>query len=325
MSAMRTVLVTGGTGVLGSLLIPRLLEKGYRVYAIYRNSLPQITHPNLVWLGGDVLMPGLGISGFPKFDAVYHAAGSVNLSSSRHARDEVMLANGTGTYNVCRFVAEQDIERFVHISTAYLFNRNWYERSKEIAEGYANVLARGGYLDPDKQIRCKPISVTIHRPSILIGDPNAGVPFQAFGEFIHMMARIHRRAEFVRKRIEGSLRLPPIQAILRIRGNADSHLNLIPVPDVAGAVADIDEPGVFYLTNDSPPRLSDLAEWVGESLWLDIRFDQDFKPNPLESLFHKLAKSFLPYLDGDNFPSDIQCSRVDKALVQRVADSVCLT
>lgn len=323
---MKTVLITGGSGILGSLLIPLLLDRECQVYAIHRNKLPEITHPNLVWLNGDITMSGLGISDFPKFDAVYHVAGSVNLSSSDRARKELMSINGDGTYNVCRFIIDQEIERFIHISTAYLFNRNWYEQSKEIAENHVNVLAKGGYLGiGEERVKCKPISVTIHRPSILISDPDTGAPVQAFGEFIHLMAKIHQRAEYVRRRIEGTLRLPPLEAVLRIRGDADSHINLVPAADVAKAVVDIDQEGVFYLTNHNPPRLFELADWVGESLWLDIRFEKNFNPNPVESLFHKLGKPFLLYLDGDNLTSDISTSRVDKDLVQRVADSVCLT
>ncbi len=323
---MKTVLVTGGTGVLGGHLIPLFLEQGYQVYAVRHKGTSRLTHPNLTWIKGDVTLPGIGISEYPHFDEVYHTAGLVNLSSSSRARDQLMLINDKGTLNVCRFVAENGIERLIHVSTAYLFDRNWYEQSKKAAENHVHVLANGGYLgEGEHRVACTPTRVTIHRPGILMSDPDSGVPVQAFGEFIHLLGKVHTGGESVRKRLEGTLHLPPLKASLRIRGRSDGQLNLIRASDVAQAIAEIDRDGVFYLTNPDPLRLSDLAEWVGESLGLNIEFIPDFKPNPIENLFQKMATPFLPYLNGDNFRSDITCSPIDKALVQRVADSVSLT
>jgi len=322
------VLVTGGAGNLGCRLIPHLLERGCEVSALYRSNHPDI--PGVDWVQGDVTQDNLGIREPPRVDRIYHLAGSVKLGSDRKTKDEVFRNNSKGTYNVCKFVLSQGIPHIVYVSTAYLFDRNPYEASKRIAEEYVREVgdgaAEGVFGAGMDRIEHKPVEVAIFRPSIIISNPGFGMPKQAFVEFIRTIARVHYRMEHVRRKLEGTLALPPVEPAFRIKGNPSGNLNLILADDVAKAIAETDSAGTYHLTNPKPPKLSQLAEWVGEALMLRITVEEDFAMSPVERLFSKITKPFSPYLSGDNLPSDLKDSTpVTKGVVQGIAEKACLS
>ncbi len=73
---MPTVLVTGGTGALGSELVPRFLAAGYRVRIMSRRPRPADTDPATEWAQAD-LATGEGLAdSLASVDAVVHAASS---------------------------------------------------------------------------------------------------------------------------------------------------------------------------------------------------------------------------------------------------------
>jgi hypothetical protein len=69
-------------------------------------------------------------------------------------------------------------------------------------------------------------------------------------------------------------------------------------------MAEIKKPGVFWLTNPDPPTLTELAEIVGKFCMINLSFAETFTATPIEAAFQKLTRSFQPYLEGDDFPSD---------------------
>ena len=293
------LLVTGASGFVGQALTPKLLARGYRVYGLSRH--PPIGSRDLIPIIGDITEPNLGLRGAPKdIAAVYHLAGLHSLGEDKDG--SIWETNVEGTKNVLDFCTTHKIPRLFFTSTAYTQGRNTYERSK----------ARCELLLQDSDI-----PVTVFKPSIIMGTKEHPYPGH-FAQFTTLVARIHRRVELIRRKTEGLLRLPVIEPLFRIKGNPQGRLNLIPVSKVIEAMANIDTPGVYWLTNATPPILSDLVSWIGEVLLLNLRIKREFRATPIEAQFIKMAGPFKPYLDGDEFPSDIGSYPITKEFIQWV-------
>jgi hypothetical protein len=288
------ILLTGATGQLGREIVPRLLERGDRVKLLARDlAKANGLFPECDLIQGDIVEDDLGIKEPLKLDAVYHLAADINLGSNRD--DRVWATNYNGTANVVRFCERNSIRRLFYAGTAYTEKgRNAYERSKKAAE----------QLVESSQIEQK----TNFKIGILV--PSLKDPSKASLEPPYLLARgictLYNREEVVKSRVEGTLQLPIEEPVFRIKGIPDAKLNLVPVDVVADFIVNTTEPGTYWLTHPKPPKLSDLGKWGREVLHVVIEFKPDFEMSPLEALFHEVGKPFLPYLLGDDFPSDLK-------------------
>jgi len=121
------ILVTGGTGFLGSYIIQQLVEQGYAVRAIKRNSsvLPSYISSDILnkveWVEGDVLDVISLDDAMKGTDIVIHAAAVVSF----HQQDKSLMAqtNIDGTANVVNIALENNIRRFIHISSVAALGR----------------------------------------------------------------------------------------------------------------------------------------------------------------------------------------------------------
>lgn len=282
------VLLVGGSGFLGKALTPFLLAKGHRVYSLSRH--PPAPADNLIPLDGDILLPNLGLKEVPDdISAVHHLAAIHRLDESKAA--ETWETNVLGTENVVLFCEEHKIPHLFFTSTAYVCGRNSYERSKSICESMV--------------MRSAISKKTIFKPSIIMPTENQAY-FGHFIQFALLVVKVHQRAEMIRRYLEGELRLPVLRPSFRVLGNPDGYLNLVALDDVVTAMAEIEDEGTFWLTNPSPPKIKELAEWIGEVILVDIKIAPLFKPTPIEATFQRMAKAFSPYLWGDNFSCDLQ-------------------
>jgi nucleoside-diphosphate-sugar epimerase len=286
------VLVTGASGFVGSALLPLLLKKGHTVYALSRH--PPAPAKNIIPVEGNILHQNLGFDKGPrlstgrKIHAVYHLAAIHRLGENQ--AEEIWETNVSGTANVIEFCKKHEIPCLVFISSAYTQGRNPYERSKACCEW----MVRNSGIP----------KVTILKPSIIMGTPQHFYPGHV-SQFIALLVKVHERAEIVRRKIEGSLRLPVLEPVFRLKANPEGKINLISIEDVAKAIIEIDKPGTFWLTHPFPPTIGQLVEWVSEFIMVKIEIKPIFEPSAIEAMFQKMSKAFEPYLWGDNFPSDL--------------------
>ena len=73
---MTTVLITGGTGFIGTSLTHALLEKNYKVIVLSRQAGKQSDNPNLSYAHWDVSSGSINKEAFGKADYIVHLAGA---------------------------------------------------------------------------------------------------------------------------------------------------------------------------------------------------------------------------------------------------------
>ncbi|HUQ66629.1 MAG TPA: NAD-dependent epimerase/dehydratase family protein [Flavitalea sp.] len=123
-----TVLVTGGTGFVGSYVIRDLVREGFKVKALRRKRVVPFYIPaeilrDVQWIDGDILDTYLLDEAMQNADAVIHTAGKVSFQEKD--RNELFNINVEGTANVVNAALQNNIRRFIHVSSvASLGKRN---------------------------------------------------------------------------------------------------------------------------------------------------------------------------------------------------------
>ncbi len=282
------ILVTGASGFVGQAFTEKLLGQGDKVYALSRH--PPVGSGNLIPVIGDITQDNLGLDLVPSgITALHHIAGLHSLGEDKDG--SIWRTNVDGTKNVIDFCLEHKIPHLYFTSTAYTIDdgRNPYEKSKILGELMLS--------------ECDIPIVTVFKPSVIMGTEQHPYPGH-FSQFASLVIRVHKRAELVRRKIEGTMRLPVIEPVLNVRGDPEATLNLVPIDAVVDAMVRINRRGVYYLTNPDPPTLGQLIQWIGEFAMVNVRMlPTAFKPTPIEARFQKMAAAFGPYLWGDSFKS----------------------
>ena len=268
-------LITGGAGSLGREIVARILrsEPGAEIAILMRardhreadvkwaelsrylaHYGPAANLDRVIPVEGDVERPKLGLHETVaerlrrRATHVIHAAASINLSMPLAAARSI---NVVGTHEALSFAEScPRLERFVHLSTAYVAG----ERTGTIREEEGDVGQR--FLNTYEQSKCEAetllldaaprVPVSIARPSIIVGSSDDGHTCN-FGT------------------LYGPLRLIADGSLTRIPGAPDTPLDLVPVDYVAECVAAIAQsPGAAraYHITAGPRRAIPVAELI---------------------------------------------------------------
>ncbi|MDX5421390.1 MAG: NAD-dependent epimerase/dehydratase family protein [Hymenobacteraceae bacterium] len=110
------VFVTGGSGLIGSFLIPALLEQGHKVKALYRGQIPDVDGKEQVqWLEGDILDPLMLRRALEGVSFVFHCAGLVSYAPQD--KEPLKQVNIEGTANVVDACLEHGQVKLCHVSS----------------------------------------------------------------------------------------------------------------------------------------------------------------------------------------------------------------
>ncbi len=120
------VLITGGTGFLGSYIIKLLVQKGYKVRAIRRSNklpffIPKEIFDKVEWVEGDVLDVISLENAMDGIETVIHSAAIISFLKKE--RKEMYQVNIEGTANVVNIALDKNVRRFVHISSVAAVGR----------------------------------------------------------------------------------------------------------------------------------------------------------------------------------------------------------
>ncbi|MFC2027910.1 NAD-dependent epimerase/dehydratase family protein [Chloroflexota bacterium] len=121
--AGKTVLVTGGAGLIGSNLVKRLIELGAKKVFILDNFISAVRwnvpqHPNVMLIEGDIADEViLKRVFFDKPDYVFHLAAHFANQKAVDYPEENMRVNALGTMRLLQFSHMANVKRFVFASS----------------------------------------------------------------------------------------------------------------------------------------------------------------------------------------------------------------
>ena len=129
----RKVLVTGGSGFIGSHLAEELLAKGceVRVFVHYNSFnrwgwmdyLPAEKRNNIEIFTGDIRDPNGVREAMKGCDTVFHLAALIGIPYSYHSPDTYVDTNVKGTLNILQAARQLEVSRIIHTSTSEIYGK----------------------------------------------------------------------------------------------------------------------------------------------------------------------------------------------------------
>jgi len=122
---MENILVTGGAGYKGTILIPKLLEKGYKVTLFdrfmwgYRPILHFASNNNLRIIKGDVRDKRLITEEVKNHDIILHLAAIVGYPACSADPHQAETTNIGGTKNICDKISDNQMLIFASTGSTY--------------------------------------------------------------------------------------------------------------------------------------------------------------------------------------------------------------
>jgi dihydroflavonol-4-reductase len=147
----KSILVTGGTGLVGSHLIQQLVKKGKKVKALYRKEIPSIKGlEDVLWTKGDILDVISLDEAMADVDHVYHCAAIVSFNPRK--KRELFQTNIEGTANVVNACLRAAVEKLCFVSSVAALGKSkkgieinektaWTEDSNISSYGKSKYLA----------------------------------------------------------------------------------------------------------------------------------------------------------------------------------------
>lgn len=162
---MKTCLVTGGAGFIGSHIADRLIKEGYRVVIIDNEStgFRENVNSKAIYMRGDITRPKDLIKAFShRIDMVFHIAGQASTIQSFGDPINDLMVNVVGTINVLKMCLKYRVPRLMYASSMTVYGHptripipetepckpiSYYGITKYAAERYVHATAERVDLD----------------------------------------------------------------------------------------------------------------------------------------------------------------------------------
>lgn len=147
----QNILVTGASGLVGSHLVKKLLDKYSNVKAIYRSEIPDIQCKNKIeWIKADILDINSLETAIENVSEVYHCAAVVSFMPKE--KNKLLQTNIEGTANVVNASLNSGVKKLVYVSSVSALGRiredvavnetmNWTPETSNSIYGKSKYLA----------------------------------------------------------------------------------------------------------------------------------------------------------------------------------------
>lgn len=169
------ILVTGGSGFLGSFLLRKLVGQGHTIRAIKRKNsrIPKDLQAAVEWVDADILDVNSLMVACDGISHLYHCAAFVTFYPKNFPK--LHQINIEGTANVVNVALEQGIEKILFVSSVAALGRKGGELVNETFEWHKDThtsnYSESKYLSEMEVWRgqAEGLSTVIVNPSIIIG------------------------------------------------------------------------------------------------------------------------------------------------------------
>lgn len=175
---MKTVLVTGADGFIGSHLVEKLIDEGHKVKAfVYYNSFnswgwldsfPKEKLSQIEIFTGDIRDSNGVRTAVKGVDTIYHLAALIAIPYSYHSPDSYVDTNVKGTLNILQAARDYDVKRILVTSTSEVYGTALYvpidEKHPKQGQSPYSATKIGADAMADSFYRSFNLPVTIVRP-----------------------------------------------------------------------------------------------------------------------------------------------------------------
>lgn len=175
---MKTVLVTGADGFIGSHLVEKLIDEGHKVKAfVYYNSFnswgwldsfPKEKLAQIEIFTGDIRDSNGVRTAVKGVDTIYHLAALIAIPYSYHSPDSYVDTNVKGTLNILQAARDYDVKRILVTSTSEVYGTALYvpidEKHPKQSQSPYSATKIGADAMADAFYRSFNLPVTIVRP-----------------------------------------------------------------------------------------------------------------------------------------------------------------
>lgn len=184
-------LITGSAGYIGRNILQRLTSDDDNITAVIHSQKPQINHPGIQYVQGDISNPSF-IRSLPKdIDIVIHCAA---LVSDYGWKKDFMNVNYLGTKYLTDYYQSSSIKQFIflsHINYNTSSALNYYAQTKKMAENYLfnqwktnqfplTIIRPGNVFGPDANIWIHAIIKSIQLNRIALINNGQGTFFHTY-------------------------------------------------------------------------------------------------------------------------------------------------
>ena len=115
------VLVTGGSGFIGSHVVDTLVRKGYEV-RVFDRIKP--AREDVEWFNGDLLNEKEVLEACKDIETIFHLAAIADVNVALSNFDLCLMVNEMGTMNFLKSATAEEVERIVLASTSWVYGRS---------------------------------------------------------------------------------------------------------------------------------------------------------------------------------------------------------
>jgi dihydroflavonol-4-reductase len=190
---VKKVAVTGASGHIGANLVRELLERGYEVVALIRQSSDALEGLDVKRVYGDLTDRQSLCKAFNGVEQVYHLAAYISIQAGHN--DRLERVNIEGTRNVLKACQSEGVSTLVYFSTIHALNLKPFDQpvtednsllGERTGHGADYDYSKAGAEKLVRQNNCKTLGTRIIYPTAVLG-PN-DFNRSLFGQAILKMA-----------------------------------------------------------------------------------------------------------------------------------------